>query len=126
LVLRETTNEIRLNGNFTDAQKLYESLKKQAESVDATLGRHVEALKTQSIYRLRELEKKMLRAERRKFADHQRQLHTIREKLFPRNGLQERVDNFMYYYAKWGSDFIREMYNHSLALQEEFMVLSEK
>jgi bacillithiol biosynthesis cysteine-adding enzyme BshC len=125
LVARETKNEIKLNGNFTEADKLYESLKKQAEAVDATLGKHVEALKTQSIYRLQELEKKMLRAEKRKFTDQQRQIHTIKEHLFPKNGLQERIDNFMYYYAKWGKDFLRQLYLHSLSLEEEFVVLSE-
>jgi bacillithiol synthase len=125
LVARETKNEIKLNGNFTDADKLYESLKKQAVAVDTTLGKHVEALKTQSIYRLQELEKKMLRAEKRKFTDQQRQIHTIKENLFPKNGLQERIDNFMYYYAKWGKDFIQCLHKESLALEEEFVILSE-
>ena len=125
LVARETKNEIKLNGNFTDADKLYESLKKQAVAVDATLGKHVEALRMQSIYRLQELEKKMLRAEKRKFTDQQRQIHTIKENLFPKNGLQERIDNFMYYYAKWGKDFIHKLYQHSLALEQEFVILEE-
>ena len=125
LVARETKNEIKLNGNFTEADKLYESLKKQAVTVDATLGKHVEALRTQSIYRLQELEKKMLRAEKRKFTDQQRQIHTIKENLFPKNGLQERIDNFMYYYAKWGKDLVQQLYQHSLALEQEFVILSE-
>jgi bacillithiol biosynthesis cysteine-adding enzyme BshC len=126
LVARETKNEIKLNGNFTEADKLYESLKKQAEAVDATLGKHVEALRMHSIYRLQELEKKMLRAEKRKFTDQHRQIHNIKENLFPKNGLQERIDNFMYYYAKWGKDLIRQLYQHSLALEQEFAILSER
>jgi bacillithiol biosynthesis cysteine-adding enzyme BshC len=125
LVAKETENEIKLNGNLSDAEKLYESLKKQAEAVDATLGQHVEALKTQSLYRLHELEKKMLRAEKRKFADQQRQIHTIKEELFPENDLQERHDNFLLYYAKWGKDFIHKLYEQSLSLEQEFVVLSE-
>jgi bacillithiol biosynthesis cysteine-adding enzyme BshC len=125
LVARETKNEIKLNGNFTEADKLYESLKKQAVAIDTTLGKHVEALKSQSIYRLQELEKKMLRAEKRKFTDQHRQIHNIKENLFPKNGLQERIDNFMYYYAKWGKDFIQQLYQHSLSLEGEFVILSE-
>ena len=126
LVARETKNAIKLNGNFTEADKLYESLKKQAIAVDATLGRHVEALKTELIYRLQELEKKMLRAEKRKFTDQQRQIHTVKGDLFPNDGLQERIDNFMYYYAKWGKDLIQQLYQHSLALEQEFVLLDEK
>jgi bacillithiol synthase len=126
LVARESTNEIKLNGDFTSAEKLYDSLKKQAVVVDSTLAKHVDALKTQSIYRLQELEKKMVRAEKRKFSDQQRQIHSIKEKLFPGNDLQERVDNLMYYYAKWGKDFIETIYEQSLSLEEEFVVLNER
>jgi len=126
LVARETRNEIKLNGNFTDAEKLYQSLKKQAAAVDVTLGQHVDALKTQSIYRLQELEKKMLRAEKRKFTDQQRQIHTIKEHLFPKNSLQERIENFMYYYSRWGKQFIQQAYQHSLCLEQEFAVMLEK
>ena len=126
LVARESRNEIKLNGNFTSAEKLYESLKKQAEAVDSTLAQHVDALKTQSIYRLQELEKKMIRAEKRKFSDSQRQINSVKEKLFPGNGLQERVDNLMYYYAMWGKDFLREIYEHSLSLEEEFVILTDR
>ena len=126
LVARESKNEIKLNGNFSDAEKLYESLKKQAVAVDTSLARHVEALKTQSMYRLQELEKKMLRAEKRKFADQQRQIHTIRENLFPKNGLQERIENVTYYYAKWGSAFFAQIFQHSLSLEQEFVILSER
>ena len=125
LVARESKNGIKLNGNFSDAEQLYETLKKQAVAVDSTLAQHVEALKTQSIYRLQELEKKMLRAEKRKFTDQQRQIHTIKENLFPQNGLQERIENFMYYYAKWGKEFIQQVYQHSLKVEQEFVILSK-
>ena len=126
LVARESKNEIKLNRNFTETEQLYESLKKQAAAVDSTLAQHVDALKTQTLYRLQELEKKMLRAEKRKFADQQRQIHSIREKLFPQNGLQERYENLMYFYSKWGKEFIQQIYQHSLSLEQEFVVISEQ
>lgn len=124
LVARETDKEVELNGTLSATEQLYESIKKQVASIDKTLEKHVDSLKTVTLHRLRELEKKMLRAEKRKFADQQRQIHNIKEKLFPGNGLQERVDNMLYYYAKWGSDFIKKLYEHSLTLEQEFVVLS--
>jgi bacillithiol biosynthesis cysteine-adding enzyme BshC len=123
LVERNTENKLRLNGTLTETTQLYEAIKKQATAVDITLEKHVESLKLRSIHRLQELEKKMLRAEKRKYADQQRQIHTIKEALFPNNGLQERVENFMGYYAKWGDDFFKEIYKHSLALEQEFVVI---
>jgi uncharacterized protein YllA (UPF0747 family) len=65
----------------------------------------------------------MLRAEKRKFSDQQRQIQRIKAKLFPENGLQERYDNMLYYYAKWGKDFLQQLYDQSLALEQEFVVL---
>ncbi len=126
LVVRETDKKLKLNGTFTEAEQLYNVIKKQAISIDPTLEKHVEALKTQTLHRLQELEKKMLRAEKRKFADQQRQIHTIKEQLFPGNGLQERKENLGYYYAKSGKEFIKELYEHSLSLEQEFVIVQEK
>ncbi len=124
-VEKESKNEIKLNGNFTNAEHLYETLKKQAAAVDISLAQHVDALKAKSLHRLLELEKKMLRAEKRKFSDQQRQIHTIKEKLFPQNNLQERIENFIYYYATWGKNFIDQLYKHSLSLEQEFVIMNE-
>ena len=126
LVARESNNEIKLNGLLTQAEQMYEILKKQAGAVDVTLARHVDALKVKAVHHLQELEKKMLRAEKRKFSDQQRQIQAIKSKLFPDSGLQERYDNALYYYAKWRKQFIQKLYEHSLSLEQEFVILSEK
>ena len=124
--MNESKNEVKLNGSLTELEKMYESFKKQATAVDSTLEKHVEALKLRTVHRLQELEKKMLRAEKRKFTDQQRQITSIKEHVFPGNGLQERHENVGYYYAKWGRDFIHKLYEHSLNLEQEFVILREK
>jgi bacillithiol biosynthesis cysteine-adding enzyme BshC len=126
VVMNESKNEIKFNGSLSELEQMYESFKKQASAVDSSLEKHVESLKLQTVHRLQELEKKMLRAEKRKFADQQRQINTIKEHLFPGDGLQERHDNVSYYYAKWGRDFIHTLYEHSLNLEQEFVILQEK
>jgi uncharacterized protein YllA (UPF0747 family) len=122
-VKRETANKVQLNGSFTQTEQLYEALKQQAAAVDATLTQHVDALKTKALYRLQELEKKMLRAEKRKFAEQQQQIQHIKQNLFPGNGLQERTESFLSFYARWGKDFIAQLYKHSLTLEQEFAVM---
>jgi uncharacterized protein YllA (UPF0747 family) len=47
----------------------------------------------------------------------------LREDLFPNDNLQERVENFMPYYARYGQDFITAILNHSLALEHKFGML---
>ena len=126
LVSRESKTETKLNGSLPELEQLYDTFKKQAAAVDSTLEKHVDALKVNTVYRLQELEKKMLRAGKRKFTDQQRQIHTIKENLFPGNGLQERRENLSYYYSKWGREFINQLYKHSLGLEQEFVVVVEK
>jgi bacillithiol biosynthesis cysteine-adding enzyme BshC len=126
LVLRDTHNKVKLNDSLAELEKLYASLRKQAGAIDSTLEKHVDALKAKAVYRLQELEKKMLRAERKKFGDQQRQIQTIKAHLFPGNNLQERVENISYYIARWGWGFIHTLYENSPCLEQEFVVLSEK
>ena len=126
LVAKESRNETKLNGLLKELKQIYDSFKKQATAVDSTLEKHVDSLKLQTLHRLKELEKKMVRAEKRKFTDQQRHIHAIKEHLFPGDELQERSGNLCYYYAKWGREFISRLYEHSLSLEQEFIILEEK
>ena len=125
IVEKNSANEVALNGNFEKAEAFYEQIRVQAEAIDKTLSQYVSSIKTRSLKDLEELEKKMLRAEKRKFEEQQRQIQKIKEVLFPNGGLQERVENFSWFYAKWGRDFIQELLNNSLAFEQEFTVLTE-
>ncbi len=123
-VQRQTKVNIKLEAPLQEVQKLYDSLKNQVAAVDTTLEKHVEALKAGTVYSLQELEKKMLRAEKRKYADQQQQLQKIKSRLFPKDGLQERFENISYYYSVFGPDFIKRLYENSPAMEQEFTILS--
>jgi uncharacterized protein YllA (UPF0747 family) len=65
----------------------------------------------------------MLRAEKRKFADIKNQLSKIFGSLFPGDELQERTENFMMHYSKYGNHFFEVLYDHSLTFGQEFCIL---
>lgn len=123
IVARNAEHSVALNGTFEKAEALFEEVRQKAENIDQTLSQYVAAIKARSIKELQELEKKMLRAEKRKYTDHQRQIEAIKDVLFPLDGLQERVENFSGFYAKWGRSFIEELLKNSLALEMEFTIL---
>jgi uncharacterized protein YllA (UPF0747 family) len=125
LVKRESQQQLSMEKEIVEAERYYGLLKERARPVDATLVKHVEALQAKALRPLREMEKKLLKAEKRKFADRQRQIHAIRSALFPLGGLQERVDNFMPWFASRGPAFIKVIYDHSPTLEEVFVVLTE-
>jgi bacillithiol biosynthesis cysteine-adding enzyme BshC len=126
IVRRESQNALSLQKEITEANRYYESLKALARPVDPSLEQHVEALQARAVDPIRSLEKKLLRAERRKYGDLQRQVHGLKNALFPGGGLQERMENFMPWYAAYGPEFISDLYKHSPTLEQEFVVLAMK
>ena len=100
----------------------YNKLLSTATKIDASLSDHVKALEAQHLRRLDELEKKMLRAEKRKHDAELRQLQKLKDQLFPNNGLQERVENFASFYAHYGDNWMKAIYDCSLGLEQQFCI----
>ena len=125
MVKRETPVQISLEKEKQEIHHFYTGLKNTAAAVDITLQAHSEALEKLALRKIEVLEKKMLRAEKKKYEVQMRQLKKLKSHLFPHNNLQERVENFMPFYAKWGNNFIKAVYENSLGLEQEFVVLEE-
>ncbi|HEX6431028.1 MAG TPA: bacillithiol biosynthesis cysteine-adding enzyme BshC [Niastella sp.] len=126
LVSRHKNGELKLKNELEAAVHVYDLLKNKAATIDRSLLQHVEALQARTLKPIQELEKKLLRAEKKKYEAEQRQIQTIRAAIFPRNSLQERIDNFMPWYALWGREFIHKVYEHSLTIEQQFIILEEK
>lgn len=123
LVHRNSRHQLELTNETAEANRLYSHLSALAAAVDPTLVPHVAAQQQKVLKHLSSLEKKLLRAEKRKFEDQSRQIETIKHALYPRNGLQERVENFMPFYAKYGPAWVDLIYRHSPAIDQQFLVL---
>lgn len=126
LVKRESQQQVTLLEEVNNADEYYGHLKSIAGSIDETLVTHVTALQTRALKSLLGLEKKLLRAEKKKFEDQNRQIVNIKSALFPQDSLQERIDNFMPYYGKWGKNFIHIIFENSLTTEQQFVILTEK
>jgi bacillithiol biosynthesis cysteine-adding enzyme BshC len=122
IVINRAENKVKLNGELQKAEHLYDEIMHLAGNVDATLKQHVEALKTKAVYRLRELEKKMLRAEKKKFSNEQQQLLKIKAQLFPNNSLQERIENVSLFYARYGKQLLNDLYQNSASFAQQFAI----
>ena len=125
IVATQTNHRLKLDEEKFQIQQAYYSIKKLVKEIDVTLEQHTEALETKSLKKLSALEKKMFRAEKRKFEDQKNQLSRIFAVLFPQGNLQERTENFMLYYSRLGDDFLKILYENSLTLEQEFCVIEE-
>ncbi len=122
-VKKFSKHNIDIKEEILAAESVFDKLKQKAGAVDVTLVQHIEALHTKLQKQLDTAAKKILRAEKRKFENERNQLQRIRSSVFPGNSLQERVDNFMPFYASRGKSFIENIYRQSPALQHEFGVM---
>lgn len=126
LVTRHSNGHLKLEDELQSVEQLYKQLRLKAGQIDETLVAHIEALEIKTLKPIQELEKKMLRAEKKKYESEQQHINAVKAALFPEGGLQERIENFMPYYALWGDAFIDCVYRSSLALEQEFVVLNQQ
>ena len=117
-------NKFALNGELSQFENLYSQIQQLTENIDPTLNDHVAALKTKTLKKLVELEKKMLRAEKKKFVIQQDQVRKIKTALFPDGNLQERVENFSGFYAHDGKEWLDMICLHSKGLLQQFGVIT--
>lgn len=102
----------------------YERLQHATEKTDPTLKTYVAALHTKALQGLHELESKLKRAARKNLGDSGSQVSNLKAQIFPTGNLQERVENFMPFYAAYGPALIHAIYTYSPALQtDEFTIV---
>lgn len=101
-------------------------LKEKAQVLDPTLRSSADAVLAKVRYQLQVLEKKMLRAEKRKMQEQLQKIYMLKASIFPGNRLQERTDNFSGYYAAWGNDFFDAIYKAIKPLEAKFIVIEEQ
>ncbi len=125
-VKANTKHELSLAKGIQQMEALYKSIQEQAIQVDATLGDHTMNLSVQSIKKLGELEKKILKAEKKKQAVALERIQHIKNQLFPENSLQERVDNFAEWVGEYGWAWVEAVLHHSNTMEQGFTILTSE
>ncbi len=104
-------------------QQQFEALFLLAEKTDASFLGAVGAQERKQIKGLDHLEKRLLKAQKRKLADKIDRLVAIQDQLFPNLSLQERTVNFSEFYLEYGSRLISELKKELEPLTQEFTIL---
>ena len=97
--------ELNLKAEKKELQQLFERVTERMRSVDPTLGKAAKAEAVNQLKSLSQLESRLIRAEKQKHETAVGQIRSVREKLFPGNGMQERSDNFLQFYLQYGADY---------------------
>jgi len=122
-----TENELSLKAEKKQIAQLYSSIMAKAREIDPTLVKSVQAEMAKQMNSLTNIEVKLVRAEKNRHEIAINQIRSLKEKLFPKNGLQERYDNFMGIYLKHGTKFFDILKEHLNPLEMgNFIVIMEE
>ena len=123
LVSEESAEELNLVEELDSLQKVFLSAEEKLRRVDKLLEKSARSGFVRSERIVKNLEKKMLRAERKKHDILIGRLHKVRDALFPREGLQERNLNFIPFYEEFGDQFIDILLENLDPFENQFTVL---
>ncbi|WP_456376188.1 bacillithiol biosynthesis cysteine-adding enzyme BshC [Lutibacter sp.] len=104
-------------------KKQFDSLKELAKQTDISFLGAVNAQEKKQLNGLVNLEKRLLKAQKRKLSAVVERITILQNELFPNQSLEERTRNFSEIYLKLGDDFIPMLLDVIQPLQLEFSVV---
>ena len=122
-VKKYATQALDLQDQINHLTTLYTTIKNEVVKVDPTLGTHAENLAQQAKAKLLSLEKKMVRAEKRKQSVDIQRIHRIKKELFPQDNLQEREEHFSKWVGQYDLSWIETIMEHSKGLESKFSII---
>ena len=91
-------------------QSQFKELYTLAQQTDPSFLGAVKAQEVKQLKGLKNLEKRLLKAQKRKLSDQITRAEALQEAFFPRQNLQERSLNFSEFYEIYGSKFIQQLF----------------
>jgi bacillithiol synthase len=123
-VKKHATQALDLQDQINNLTTLYSTIKNEVVKVDSTLGTHADNLAQQAKAKLLALEKKMVRAEKRKQSVGIQRIHRIKKELFPQDNLQEREEHFSKWVGQYDVSWIDTIMEHSTGLESKFSIIN--
>ena len=123
-IKNQTKENLALTNHMASLNELYESIQQDVIRIDTSLGDHAKNLSIQAQKKLALLEKKMIRAEKRKQQISIDRIQAIKGSLFPKNSLQERVVNFSEWVGAYGWDWVEAVLENSTTLNPSFTIIT--
>ena len=104
----------------------FEYLEKIVSETDSSFEGAVKAQKVKQYKGIDNLQKRLLKAQKKKYNDQIEKLELLYNLLFPNNNLQERSGNFFDYYIQFGYNFIPDLINNFNPLNKDFTIFESK
>lgn len=122
-VHKHSTLDLHLKEYVQRTMQNFDEIYAIAQQTDKSMLGAVEAQRTKQLKGLKNLEKKLLRAEKRQYAEEVRRIEDLLESLFPNGGLQERRMNWIEAELLFGGGFIEELLQNIDPLGRQFALV---
>ncbi len=124
---RQTEKISAIPIDFSEQRKVineqFEALLQIAEKTDKSFSGAVLAQQTKQLKGLDKLEKRLLKAQKRRYSDELERVNSLQEQLFPSGTLQERNANFSEFYLHNGEKLVPKLIEKLDPLSDEFSIL---
>ncbi|MCB0401571.1 MAG: bacillithiol biosynthesis BshC, partial [Flavobacteriales bacterium] len=104
-------------------EQIYQDIVQKTHQTDPSLEGMVRAELQKNLKSLKNIENRLIKAEKQKEAVRIDQIRSVKDKLFPGNSLQERTENLIYAYMLLGDGLIPELLRNLDPFSKEFAVL---
>ena len=122
--VRQISNiDLDLSNLKKTLENQFEKLEALIKETDVSFEGTVKAQKSKQFKGIDHLEKRLLKAQRKKLKDHVQRLVLLHEELFPGGMPQERIENFSFVYVDKGQDFISFLMETMDPLSKEFTLI---
>lgn len=105
-------------------KKQFEHLQEMANQTDKSFIGAVNAQQTKQIKGLENLEKRLLKAEKRVHAEKLELILLLQNELFPNQGLQERKANFSEFYLNFDDKLLEKLFSGLKPLKQDFSIIT--
>lgn len=123
--IREISNiDIDFSPQKAYLQEQFQNLYALAEETDASFKGAVAAQEKKQLKGLEHLEKRLLKAQKRKLQDQVARVAELQNQLFPNRSLQERTLNFSEPFMELGEDLIPMLLEHLEPFRKEFLIIT--
>jgi len=123
-ITKNSTVDISLKEEEEKIISTYQVILEKAVKFDVTLKGAVEAEMQKTLNSLKNIESKLMKAEKQKQETNINQIRKLKDKFLPQGMLQERFDNFIPYYLKSGKQLIGDLKEEFNPFEFEFMILT--
>lgn len=125
-VAKNSEKEFTLEEEKKALEVIFEKAAEKTKAIDPTLEKAILAEHAKARKGLENMETRLIRAEKQRFDQSISQLRSLQEKLFPGGGLQERYDNFIPFYLKYGKEFFEVLKASFDPLEKKFVAIADE